>query len=87
MPERCAHELESSGQAKGSALSLAASPARMSAVSLIYPGDALERAKKQMLERAQTDGLEERRESLAKRLAQTQAEKSKYEALRTRQPR
>jgi hypothetical protein len=42
------------------------------------PGDALERAKKQMLERAQSDGLEERRESLAKRLAQTQAEKSKY---------
>ena len=42
------------------------------------PGDALERAKQQMLERAQSDGLEERRESLAKRLAQTQAEKSKY---------
>jgi site-specific DNA recombinase len=42
------------------------------------PGDALERAKKQMLERAHSDGLEERRESLAKRLAQTQAEKSKY---------
>jgi site-specific DNA recombinase len=42
------------------------------------PGDALERAKNQMLEWAQTDGLEERRESLARRLAQTQAEKSKY---------
>jgi site-specific DNA recombinase len=42
------------------------------------PGDALERAKRQMLKRAQSDGLEERRESLAKRLAQTQAEKSKY---------
>jgi chromosome segregation ATPase len=45
------------------------------------PGDALERAKKQMLERAHSDGLEERRESLAKRLAQTQVEKSKYEKL------
>jgi chromosome segregation ATPase len=42
------------------------------------PGDPLERAKQQMLERAQSDGLEERRESLAKRLAQTQAERSKY---------
>jgi site-specific DNA recombinase len=42
------------------------------------PGDALDRAVEQMAERVQADGLEERRESLAKRLAQTQAEKSKY---------
>ncbi|MGH3090373.1 MAG: recombinase family protein [Rubrobacteraceae bacterium] len=42
------------------------------------PGDALDRAVEQMNERAAADGLEERRESLAKRLAGTRAEKGKY---------
>ncbi len=42
------------------------------------PGDALDRAVQQMNERLTADGLEERHEALAKRLARTQAEKSKY---------